>query len=771
MATRILGPTGSKKRRRFLLVPILLAACTALFVIGGAQATTYSGGVQDTGLFQLDGNTLPSTCGPPDDWAALYTQISDPTPCSADAFSFINDKTGSADTTYWQGGGSKDAYDPAAGPWLAGLNNVAPDKNDIVNAFAAIYHVNPSTDNLPFLFFGADRFATNGDAQMGFQFLQAASCIAVVPGATAGQEGYCTSATPNQAANAGKFVDPGSGLPINHRNGDLLILVNFNKGGTLGLAGVFEWGGATVANPAGGSYSVVVSSGTSSSNPPADCATVGDPNNFCATASTASEPGDPVWPYTAKDGTTSYSASSFMEGGVNLAAIPGAGTCFPSFLAETRSSAGPSSGLSLQAQLKDLAFGHFQLCAPSLTTQASTNSTVQPGTPVHDTATIAVSGASNPPDPTGTVTFHLCGNTSQTTYPTCDGTTGHVGTLVGTGDLNGGTNTTDGMASAVSPSVNCTSDTATATPGCYVGGSVNPLANGSYCFRADWPGDAHYPGPQSFTDGSNECFRVLQLGTTTVTSPQSPSGTNITGNVALGTSNIVDHAIVTGTAAGGPPPGSVNFYICTPSQVTIGTDGLAHCAGTGSTGDGGPVGGTSTGNPVSVTTVSGSTTQSEATSSPTVTANALGVWCFRADYVPTGTLYTGSSDNSNDECFTVTTTSSATSKQNWLPNDHIDISTATGASLTGTLDISLRSGSCSGTKVYQEPAPYDGSDSTVSVPIAGGIDTSNSTFKVDVSPDANAGTYYWRIVFVPNSSFATGFTKCETSTVTINDSP
>ena len=56
-------------------------------------------------------------------------------------------------------------------------------------------------------------------------------------------------------------------------------------------------------------------------------------------------------------------------------------------------------------------------------------------------------------------------------------------------------------------------------------------------------------------------------------------------------------------------------------------------------------------------------------------------------------------------------------------------------------------------------------------PVAGGIDTTNSTFKVHLSPTDNTGTYYWRIVFVPNSSFATGFTKCETSTVSINDSP
>ena len=49
MATKILGPTGSRRRRRFLLVPILLVACTALFLIGSAQA------VHDL-QFQLDGN-------------------------------------------------------------------------------------------------------------------------------------------------------------------------------------------------------------------------------------------------------------------------------------------------------------------------------------------------------------------------------------------------------------------------------------------------------------------------------------------------------------------------------------------------------------------------------------------------------------------------------------------------------------------------------------------------------------------------------------------
>jgi len=54
MATRVLGPTGSRRRRRFLLVPLLVAALAALFVIVGAQATP----PQTAGFFELDKNLI-----------------------------------------------------------------------------------------------------------------------------------------------------------------------------------------------------------------------------------------------------------------------------------------------------------------------------------------------------------------------------------------------------------------------------------------------------------------------------------------------------------------------------------------------------------------------------------------------------------------------------------------------------------------------------------------------------------------------------------------
>jgi hypothetical protein len=144
-----------------------------------------------------------------------------------------------------------------------------------------------------------------------------------------------------------------------HADGDLLVLVNFNNGGTLGLAGVYKWQGGIGGAP----VQQLVGTG-------ADCKAVTD-LDFCSTSNTANLVGDPIWPYTGKGGTTTYKTSAFIEGGIDLDAIPGVAACFPTFIAETRSSSGPSTGLSLDAQLKDLAFGQFELCAPSTSLGAS----------------------------------------------------------------------------------------------------------------------------------------------------------------------------------------------------------------------------------------------------------------------------------------------------------------------------------------------------------------------------------------------------------------
>jgi hypothetical protein len=418
--TRVIGPPKSRRRHWTFLGCLVLALGVAVFYIAGAQATPTDSGPQNNGLFELDGNSLVSsasgggangttcpstfpqtTAGLGDDWAALFSHPTSGTvnhPCGSDAFSFVQDNVGTAtalgtsvDNTYWSGGGSKDAYDPATGPWMWSTTDVAPDKDDIVDAFAAIYHGQGSVSaNDSFIYFGADRFATNGDAQMGFQFLQNPVCLAAIGTTVAEAPAGCPSTTPNQAANAGKFVDPGTGVPVDHANGDLLILVNFNSGGTLGLAGVFKWcptaalTSCTAANAGqsdpGGQYDSAAPSGTNATGPASDCKTATGLIDFCSTASTTNSLSgqDPVWPYVKKGSTSSttntYDPSSFIEGGLNLSSVGLGAACFPSFIAETRSSAGPSSGLSLQAQLKDLAFGKFELCKPS-TSLTKTNDT------------------------------------------------------------------------------------------------------------------------------------------------------------------------------------------------------------------------------------------------------------------------------------------------------------------------------------------------------------------------------------------------------------
>jgi len=176
-----------------------------------------------------------------------------------------------------------------------------------------------------------------------------------------------------------------------------------------------------------------------------------------------------------------------------------AGECFSSVVSETRSST------STTATLKDFVIGHFAQCKPNLTTQASeaVASPVLPGHAVHDTATIAVTGGSNPPDPTGTVTFSYCFN--ATSVPSCPASgntaagTGLLGDEKHDGTIDD-TTPNDGLAKALSDDVNT---------------AANPLAPGFYCFRASWPGDTNYPGALSVTNQTSECFRVKDTSSVT----------------------------------------------------------------------------------------------------------------------------------------------------------------------------------------------------------------------------------------------------------------
>jgi hypothetical protein len=361
MTERILGPTDSRRRRRFLLVPVFLVAVVALFVTTGAQA------VHDLGLFELDRNAQDSAAVAGDDWNSL--------PGSSKDFTGILEDV-SLPGEQFQGGGSKDDLDITSWLWKTGE---PLDKDDITNAYAAAYDntLDTGQNNVGDLivYFGLDRFSTAGSAQVGFWFLQDPDF------------GLTNDAT------GGGFRFSGQ-----HQDNDVLVQSNFTNGGAISNLTVYKWMSGAL---------VQVTSVTAS-----DCvASSGNDDAACATVNQSPTPAP--WPYTPKaneglPGT--FQTSAFFEGGINITRLVPDATCFANFVAETRSST------PFDARLKDFVQGQFENCEAGIKTTPS-DASIQLGDSTTDKAVVTGSGL-NAPTPTGFVKFFIC-SPSQLTNGTC----------------------------------------------------------------------------------------------------------------------------------------------------------------------------------------------------------------------------------------------------------------------------------------------------------------------------------------------------------------
>src|SRR4029079_5627963 len=115
--------------------------------------------VHDDGVFELEGNATDNSA-PGDDWQ-------NGTPGAADTLFIPMSVEGEGpDTSYFKGGGSKD--ENALSQWGWDDTDVAPDKDELMNVFAAVYEAEAGT----LAYFGADKFDDSGDAQIGFWFFQ-----------------------------------------------------------------------------------------------------------------------------------------------------------------------------------------------------------------------------------------------------------------------------------------------------------------------------------------------------------------------------------------------------------------------------------------------------------------------------------------------------------------------------------------------------------------------------------------------------------------------
>src|SRR5215211_5414450 len=160
MAGRIMGPTGSARRRRWLGVPTAMVMLVALFWIAGAQA------VHDDGNFQLDRNAFTSDVLPNGGNTNLYTghdwdQVYDAATYGSPGTTIKSFQTDGADASIFTGGGSKDVNNITS--WKH-TNGSVPDKDNLLHGYAAQYG--------DILYFGADRFDGNGTATLGVWFFQ-----------------------------------------------------------------------------------------------------------------------------------------------------------------------------------------------------------------------------------------------------------------------------------------------------------------------------------------------------------------------------------------------------------------------------------------------------------------------------------------------------------------------------------------------------------------------------------------------------------------------
>lgn len=322
--------TSQKHRFNGAVRNLFLAALACLVAVALTPAAWAQQNVDDEDIFELDGNAENSTPTPAgDDWHTFFP-TGGPSNGAGSALIESFATEGLANVSIFTQGGSKDIN--GIGQWRHTDGSVPP-KDQLENAFAAAYQVGPDL----LLYFGADRYANNGDANLGMWFLQ--SDVGLNPDGTFSGE---------------------------HVDGDIFVVSGFTSGGQTSELAVYTWTG----DDATGSLTLVTSTSTD-----ALCvSSATGAHTRCAITNSGGQASG--WDYTPKSGSANtYPVASFFEGGINVTQLLGGTTpCFSTFILETRSST------SETAQLKDFILGNFSLCGIEMTKAcpATVNGTTYP---------------------------------------------------------------------------------------------------------------------------------------------------------------------------------------------------------------------------------------------------------------------------------------------------------------------------------------------------------------------------------------------------------
>ena len=690
------GRQGSTRRRWTLLLSLVVAVGAGAVFIQPLLA------VHDDGFFELDRNTEDTgTAG--EDWNTIYAA----SPAggglgttAANAFAFIQDNAGGAnDTSIATGGGTKDDLDIPGWEFTTG-NPV--DKDDLLSGYAARYGDH--------LYFGADRYAGNGSAQMGIWFFQEE----VAP----------------DPANPGHFIGE-------HTDGDVLVLSDFVNGGAATNIRVFQW---EAGGPINGTLRLIA--GTA--DIPADCigfppkipgVAAGDP--FCATVNVANV--NVPWPFFPKGakgnpppGGFAVPPGQLYEGGIDLAFLNLDDQCFSSFMIETRSSP------SVDAVLKDFVGGGFESCETTLSTTASrhgaTNTiiggpgsdsgTISSGT---DTAVLTIDGVENW---SGDLKFYICGPFAAPALCTASGV------LVDTKTVN-----------QSSPLADFTSD---------VGDAVTLTSVGRYCWFVTFTPDqatADKGVESAAHDGSGdanneECFTVSPAAPTLLTAAVASNvsfGQQIQDNATV--SNLAKEPGTNGTnttypsigATNGVWVGSIVFSLTGPDSCSAVPSGFTNIT-------------------VQIAPNAGNAQYGPVSFTPT----APGTYSWKAQYQAGGAVNTQSSTVHNTLCnetaenvVVAQIPTDISTTPFGYPQDTAVVKAKTGnvpaGSVVFRLYDSLANCKAAGDTVGQGGLLFKETKSVTGGQATETLTTNNTNVKID-SPGNNGNPYYWTVVFTPTGT-------------------
>jgi len=243
-------------------------------------------------------------------------------------------------------------------------------------------------------------------------------------------------------------------------------------------------------------------------------------------------------------------------------------------------------------------------------------------------------------------------------------------------------------------------------------------------------------------------FVLGQFANCTATMTTLPSSTSVAPGVS-----VTDAATVVGAGTSSPPTpsGTVTFFLCSFAVASTATCDDSDAAHHGSS--------------IGTGTLSGANGTATATSPAVNTAASPlvpGHYCFRAEW-PGDSNYPALKEDGAGECFNVTVVpTTATSEQDWLPNDTGHINATAGTLLNGTLSFALYpNGTCSGTTtLYTQSFPL----ANVAVPV--NRTTTNTTVKVNATGDT---TVSWKVVFTSTDAGVSGNEHCESTKLTITN--